>query len=317
MDEQLQRAIEKEVECASIKELSLARERLTESYREKRGESSSHMSRSADHLSYLATRMPATYAVLEWIFRLELSDVRSLLDMGAGPGTAMWAAAPHLPLLEQITLFERDGELAKLGWRLAAWSECKAIREANWVVTDITESQEIPTHDLILFSYSAGELTPSSLAPLVKCCWSAAKRYLLLVEPGTPSGFALIREVRRQLIELGAHMVAPCPHTDSCPMQQGNWCHFARRVERSALHRRVKGVSLGYEDEKFSYVLFAKEALQLPYGRVLRHPIKRPGHLHLELCTREGLEQQTVSRRSGERYKVCKKLEWGDPLQSQ
>ena len=34
-------------------------------------------------------------------------------------------------------------------------------------------------------------------------------------------------------------------------MKDGNWCHFAKRLERSQIHMAAKDALLGYEDEKF------------------------------------------------------------------
>src|SRR5262249_25331226 len=136
---------------------------------------------------------------------------------------------------------------------------------------------------------------------------------LLVIEPGTPVGFERIRMIRRQLIEWGACMVAPCPHTLRCPMEGGDWCHFAARVERTSLHRKLKGGTLGYEDEKYSYVAVSKEPCPLPTARILSEPSRHSGHVTLKLCTRdEWIQHPILSRKQGDRYKQAKKASWGD-----
>src|SRR5664280_688181 len=97
------------------------------------------------------------------------------------------------------------------------------------------------------------------------------------IEPGTPKGFTLIRKIRAELLEAGARMVAPCPMEVPCPMADPDWCHFAARVERSSMHRRLKNAELGYEDEKFSYVAVAREPVEPAGARVIRRPRHHPG----------------------------------------
>ncbi len=92
----------------------------------------------------------------------------------------------------------------------------------------------------------------------------------------------------------------------------GDWCHFSQRLQRSAEHRRAKGGSLGYEDEKFSYFVAAKAAVELPRARIVRHPLKHKGHVQLVLCTPEGLRRQTVSKSQNEAYREARDARWGD-----
>jgi len=110
----------------------------------------------------------------------------------------------------------------------------------------------------------------------------------------------------------GAHVIAPCPHERACPMASGDWCHFAARVERSGLHRRLKSGALGHEDEKYSYVVLARDAHGAGPARILRHPRLHGGHAQLELCTLAGLERRTVSKKHGEAWRQLRRARWGD-----
>jgi ribosomal protein RSM22 (predicted rRNA methylase) len=137
-----------------------------------------------------------------------------------------------------------------------------------------------------------------------------------LIEPGTPDGFRRIHAARALLLESGAHLVAPCPHHGTCPMfNTGDWCHFAARVERTAEHRRLKSAALGYEDEKFSYVVASKQPVPLPDSRILRHPLIHPGHMRLTLCRPNTPELKTVTKSHKAVWRYARKLEWGDEWQ--
>jgi len=136
----------------------------------------------------------------------------------------------------------------------------------------------------------------------------------------------MIRAARTQLIEAGAFIAAPCPHARACPMPAPNvahpnaanpnpesdWCHFAARFERSSLHRRLKGGALGYEDEKFSYIAVTKQAVEPAVARVLRHPLRHPGHTQLQICMATGLQTVTITKREKGAWKQARKTNWGD-----
>jgi ribosomal protein RSM22 (predicted rRNA methylase) len=126
------------------------------------------------------------------------------------------------------------------------------------------------------------------------------------------NGFALIKQLREDLLQAGGYLVAPCPHARSCPMPAGDWCHFAARVERSALHRRLKTASLGYEDEKFSYLVMTKQPVKSVAARVLRRPLVQSGFVQLQLCITEGLQPATITRRDKAAFKRARKVVWGD-----
>lgn len=264
----------------------------------------------------IISRLPATYAAIHQVLiavkkRKPDLKIRSLLDLGAGPGTAMWAAMECFPELEKVTLIEKDPALAQLGKRLAANEEHQACRTATWNLADLEQTTDFSKHDLVIFSYSIGEISPSTLPDLINSGWQAAEQLFVIIEPGTPVGFERIRTIRKQLIDIGGHLIAPCPHQGTCPMTDGDWCHFAARVERSSIHRQLKSGILGHEDEKFSYMAATKIPYPLPSSRVIRHPLQRSGHTILTLCTNQGLQRATISKRTPEAYKQARKVEWG------
>lgn len=300
--------------------LAKAAQELSARYRSQaRDKRQTFMTEDAHRLAYLAVRMPATYAV---VWRV-LSEIKqgmpdfnplSLCDIGAGPGTASWAAVDQYPQIAQVTLHEKDVNWLSIGQRLMQHADHQVLQQACWRQSDLRQGIDTVSPELVILSYVIGELPLEELPALVSKTWAMTSQVLVIIEPGTPHGFERIRAARQQLINSGAFLIAPCPHCDACPMSKGDWCHFSQRLERSSMHMAVKDVVMGYEDEKFSYVAAAKTPVPLPEARILRHPQQHSGHVELFLCAREGLEQRVISRRQGALYKQARKLEWGDKL---
>ena len=294
----LRRALDHALEGTPLSELTKASGHLTAQYR------AGHppkLSTAIERLAYVAGRMPATYAAVHGALTQADFAPRTLLDLGAGPGTVAWAARGVFGTLESAVLVERNAGLAQLGQRLGSPLPC------TWVIDDVKRVQA--PADLVVLSYALGE---TNWMASLEAAWAATGQVLAVIEPGTPKGFHLIREVRQWLVAREAHLVAPCPHAKSCPMTNDDWCHFAARVERSSLHRRMKGAELGYEDEKFSYVLASRTPLERAEGRIIRHPRKKAGYIQLELCTGAGLEGKNVPKSAGKLHRAARKSKWGD-----
>jgi ribosomal protein RSM22 (predicted rRNA methylase) len=322
----LQSALKKELAMLPLQALAAESKELTARYRSGRKLFQTFMTNDRHRLAYLAVRMPATYSVICYILnQLHQSipelNFKSLIDIGAGPGTASWAALQHFSSIENVELYEKDTSLIHLGKKLMEEADHSTLREANWLNVDISQAVEFNLHDLIILSYVVGELSEEKIEPLIKSAWKATSKIMIIVEPGTPSGFERIRYIRELLIQSNAFIIAPCPHQEKCPMQKADWCHFVQRLERSNIHKVVKEVSLGYEDEKFSYIVAAKESMReileqkaASQVRILRHPVKHSGHIDLTVCTKTGIEEIKFSRRDRDVYKKARKLEWGDSL---
>lgn len=308
----LQLAIEHEAARIGLSKLAQAATELSANYRFRQGSREKFIATEAHRLAYVATRMPATYAAIRAALREVSMPIASLLDLGAGPGTAAWAATNIFPELEHLTLIERDQNLIQLGQSFAAHADAEALRTASWCAQDLATTTLLPPHDLVISSYALGELPSKTARAVVQAAWQAAGKALVLLEPGTVKGFELIKQLREDLLQAGGHLLAPCPHDQSCPLPANDWCHFAARVERSALHRKLKAGALGYEDEKFSYLVITKAPVKAATARVLRRPNVQTGFVQLELCTTEGLRSATITRRDKEAFKRARKADWGD-----
>ena len=309
----LQTGIDELVRGIDPKELERSARVLSDAYRTG-GSSASRAARTpGDVDAYLATRAPATFAAAADVFG-RIRDLRpswgpdSLLDLGAGPGIASWAAVEEWREVAAITLVEAEVEMVRVGRKLAE-NGPEALRRASWVVGDA--GAPVSQADLVVVSYVIGELAPGALNALVRQAWERTTDTLVIVEPGTTAGYRRTLAARDAVISAGGSTLAPCPHDASCPLPDDDWCHFSVRLARSRTHRVAKNAERGFEDEKFSYVVLCREPHERAVARVLRRPDHRPGHVVLDLCTPSGLERRTVSRKDGDAYRAAKKVGWG------
>ncbi len=312
----LREAIEAEISRITPDALQRAAAELSRQYRTP-SDSAPLITSDAHRIAYLATRMPATFASLHAVFveiknRLPEIALPSWLDCGAGAGTAMWAACEVFDDVESITNIERHQPFIETGQRLALNAEHPAMASAHWLAENLQNDFETAPHDAVVMSYSLGELGEAQQTRLLQKAWQVAKKIVVIIEPGTVGGFRRVLAARSALIKLGAHLVAPCPQATACPMTETDWCHFAARVERAAFHRRAKAASLGYEDEKYSYIVAAKFACPAAPARIIRRPFIQKGHIQLALCAREGLQKLTVARKNKAAFKAARKSAWGE-----
>ncbi|HEY5560850.1 MAG TPA: small ribosomal subunit Rsm22 family protein [Clostridiaceae bacterium] len=328
LPQNLRTAIDNELASLPSKRLSTLSSELSMRYRTispSPGRTSSSKEKflksQEDIVAYVAFRLPATFAAVYSALMQVQKQIPSwcpqtLLDVGAGPGTAMWAATTLYPELKHITLLEREEGMIELGKRMANNSLTPSIQKADWIKVDITRDWEVCPHDLVIASYSLGELSQDSGLNLIRKLWAITSGTLIIIEPGTPAGFLRIKKARELLLTAGAKTVAPCPHDNPCPISDKDWCHFSQRVARSHIHRLVKSGELSYEDEKFSFLSMSHAPGVAITGRVIRHPQVRTGHICFKLCTPNGLTSTTVSKKDKELYRKSRDLSWGSVMPS-
>lgn len=305
----LKSAVEACLLQTNIKILQSAALKLSKHYR--RRESIVRLTK-LDKLAYLAVRLPAIYAAaLRTLANLPKNTTapKSLLDLGSGPGTLIWAALKIWPSLKTATLLEKDGDWIELAKKLSLRLPGTIRNNIQWHQKDLTSIKELQTYDVLTMSYVLGELPWSE--ELLEKIWQATRKYLILIEPGTPQGFEVLSKVRSYLIKTGASLASPCTHANECPLLSNDWCHFTTRLNRFPFHRLVKMASLGYEDEKFCYLIFSRKSVQKPQARIIKRPKKGSGHILLDLCGSEGLERITVSKKQKDLYSIARKKTWG------
>lgn len=317
LSHELKIAIEEEINAASIKELTKNSEKISSRYREESGEGKNLICKEDEASTYAIVRMPATYGAVSFCIREILSltcfNLKTLIDVGAGTGAATLAIENELDL-SKITCLEREESMSRIGTRIMK----KVISEDidyKWNKYDITRDEYDENADIVVSSYMLNELSETNRSLAIKKLYKMTNKVLLIVEPGTKIGSANLLMAREELIKIGAHIIAPCPHENRCKLSSEEWCHFSCRIPRTKLHRMIKKGEVPYEDEKFTYIAVCKgEEPSRVKMRILRHPKIAKGRVSVNLCTQNEIENRDIYKKEGEIYKQIRKSSWGDGI---
>jgi ribosomal protein RSM22 (predicted rRNA methylase) len=313
---ELKAALDARLQGLSRHEIAERAALISRTYRD--GGASSVIASEQDALAYALARMPATYAAVSACLNA-LSEARPdfapkrLLDVGAGPGTATWAAAEAFASLQDFTLLDANSVLRSLALDLCGDSmRLKAIAYRRGPA-GAALAAAAPA-DLVVASYMIGECNAQEQGTLAEQMWRATRDTLLVVEPGTPAGYRGIIALRQRLIALGAKVVVPCPHDEICPLQAPDWCHFTQRLPRLRAHMQLKAAELPYEDEKFSYIVLSRKPVAPRFTRVLAQPFVTKVEVTAKLCSPDGLRTEKVPHRDKVAYARARRWRWGDAV---
>ena len=303
-----------------------AAEKMTVSYKEASGRGARLVTERCAALAYAAARMPATYGAvcsalsgaLQTLSDGDISSLTTVLDLGAGTGASVLAAAACLPCggALSVTAVEREREMLSVGCALTqdcpvTWVQDDAVSYARRLISEGTR------YDVVIASYMTNEMSSEDRLSFLNLLWSVTGKLLVLIEPGTKVGSAILREAKQQLSPDSATVCAPCPAIAGCPLDDDDWCHFTCRVARSRLHKALKGGDVPYEDEKFSYLALTALPHRNTCARVLRHPQKDAGRISVVLCTPDGRQSKTVTKRDKTAFARARKAGAGDTLDSE
>lgn len=317
----LRQAVDRLLDGTSLSELQKAAGVLSSRYRAELRDGRLHLDDRLAVKAYLATRLPATYAAI----RASLEQValaapdfspHSLLDVGAGPGSVLWAASDCWPSLGEALMLEASDAARQIGGQLG---NAGPVAASRWLEADITKGlPELAPSDLVTLSYVLDEIAPAQSGPLIDKLWALTSAVLVIIEPGTPAGWRRILAARDRLVASGAHILAPCSHGASCPLVAPDWCHFSRRVVRSRVHRLAKGGDVPWEDEKYIFIAASRQAGTPAAARVIAPPRAAKGMVTLKLCRADGTAvERTVTKREGPEFRIARRVDWGDAVASE
>lgn len=300
-----------------------AAQHLSERYRSQRDDYDTPLARDAvQALGYAALLMPATYAQIRGALSATAARIpgwqpRTILDLGSGPGTAIWAACDQWPTLESAEAWERESAFIGLGRRLAARATAPALAATRWVQRDLYASEwpHSQPFDLVILAHVLNEIEPSAQREIIQHAWKRTAGVLLIIEPGTSAAFPIVRTSRDTLRTLGAHTIAPCAHNVACPLHN-DWCHFPQRIRRPEFQRRARGAPSEWEESKFSYAAMARFAPETPLrGRIIREPLVTKGYIDLRVSDANGtIVTERIQKRNKAAFRAARDFMWGDAL---
>src|SRR6202035_1861526 len=155
---------------------------ISKTYRD--GGGSSAIRTGTDALAYALARMPATYAAVVASLNA-LREIapnfapKTLLDVGAGPGTATWAAAEAFASLQRFCLVDATRALRALALDLAGGS--MRLRDLDYRHGEARAAlADTEAADLVVASYMIGEIGEAERSALAELMWAKTRDTLLI-----------------------------------------------------------------------------------------------------------------------------------------
>lgn len=282
-----------------------------------------HVTDALDALAYLGLRASATYAQI-WSATAAICEIvphwqpTTLLDLGCGPGSGVWAFSTLLPSLQRATCVDQNAHFLALGEKILHAAATPLT--ATWQQANILQrvQQTETTYDLVLLANVLNELNDQQRIALLDTAFQRCNTLLLILEPGTPVGSGIVQAAAQQLAPHGT-LLAPYLNNQFVAEP---WLHFPQRFTRPDFVRRLRQemrdsslMASDWEETKYSYVAIGKiDPEILPWGRVVGPVQMRKGYLELPLLTAAQCGPVRVMKRHKQQYAVAKKLRWGETV---
>lgn len=288
-------------------------------------EKKAYIQDTEDVFAYLALRSPATYAQIYGSFSQIQENIpnwhpKTMLDIGSGPGTGVWAAKTIWGSLEAATCLDQERSFLSLGKEISSNAQLNVKMSWQQGNASYVIENDTTMYDIVLLSNILNELDIPQREHLIGSAYNHCKGIMVIVEPGTPSGTAIVNHAAKSL----SHTQIIAPYGNNTLIQDDKqWIHFPQKFIRPEFQRRVRQhmrdselMASDFEEAKYAYVAFGKDIASASlWGRCIGSPKMYKGYLEIPILTTAGLETIKVMKRHKPQYLFAKKLRWGESIQ--
>jgi ribosomal protein RSM22 (predicted rRNA methylase) len=252
----------------------------------------------------------------------------NVLDLGAGPLSAIWGAQIAYGTLGQVLAVDQDIGPMKLGLELL--DAIAPLKNINFVRANLKG----PPHfwkarfkpDLILMAHVLNEfgvgeryLEDKKMLLVHAVNQLAPQGVIVVVEPASKSATRDLMQLRDWLYASGqVDILAPCPpQVEHCPLlvDKNNWCHadlpYERPKELQEIDRQI-----GFQRDvlKCSYLAIARRGFnyQPTHCRIVSGHMNARGIDRRYACMTEGL--MTLSQNAHEKPAILASLRRGEAV---
>ncbi|XP_071443908.1 ribosome assembly protein METTL17, mitochondrial [Hetaerina americana] len=282
---------------------------------------------------YLLARSASNYAVLMKVFNeLKIKDPtfspKTLLDFGSGVGTVIWAVRNSWDKVIEYFCVDKSSHMNDLADLILRDGNINnELPSPGYFFRQFLPSAQTLKYDLVVSAFSLVDLpTSQNRLQTIMNLWNKTSGYLVLIEDGTLAGYKVLNEARDFILEFGsssknianvaAHVVAPCPHDLPCPkIKTKKPCSFPVKYLTIPLEGREESRTALY-----SYVVLKKGVRSedsLDWPRLVQPVLTRSKHTICRLCCSNGQIEEiifTSSKHGKFTYHCARASHWGDLL---